>query len=516
MAGGVASIADRLTVVKPSWPDIQELPKEMHLFATPPLDPNLLPKNLRAWVVDIAMRASLPLEMVAVPAMIGLGAIVARLVGVRPSQLDDFTVVCNLYGGIVGRPGWMKSHAVTSALAPLNRLEAQEREKWETVAQEKAAQRESLQARIAGCKGAIQQAAKKGGDVSTLEHTMQHLMVELQELPVGPKRYVIGDATQEKIADLLIRNPHGLVMIRDELAGWLAGLEQENHKTDRSFFLQAWNGSEGYSVDRIGRGSLWVPTLCLSVVGGIQPAKLRAYIDEAIQDGGADGLLSRFQLLVWPDEAPAYHLPGRPDYKARQEAFKWMESLTTTNVEEWVVEHDPYDESALPFLHFSPDAQSLHDEWRTALERRLRSGQLADSPAYEAHIAKFRSLLPALALLIHLGDGAKGSVSLDAVKRAAGWCSFLDAHAKKVYRAELDDGTGAAHALAERIRTGDIKDGMPLRDLYRKHWREIDTKASVTRAIETLEPLGWARIGTAVNENGRETYVLHVNPAAHA
>ncbi|MHB1682832.1 MAG: YfjI family protein [Bacilli bacterium] len=513
MVAKVTSITDHLAAAEKTWPTPQALPDKMQMFATPHLEESLLPRRLRAWVVDVAMRASLPLEMVAVPAMVSLAAILARRVGIRPSRLDDFTVICNLYGAIVGRPGLMKSHAVSSGLQPLTRIEAQEREKWKAIAEETTAKRESFQARIAGCKQAIQQAAKKGQDVGALEISMISLMHDLNELPVGPKRYVIGDATQEKIADLLIRNTHGLVMVRDELAGWLAGMEQENHRTDRGFFLNAWNGSDGYSVDRIGRGSLWVPTLCLSIIGGIQPAKLRRYIDEAVSDGGADGLLSRFQLLVWPDDVPAYTSPGAPDHGARQKAFSCFEHLATVDVNTFQINRDEHDADTLPYLHFSPDAQIMHDEWRASLERRLRSGQLADTPAYEAHISKFRSLLPSLALMLHLGDGETGDVSLDAVKRAASWCTYLDAHARKVYRGELDDGTSSAHALAHRIKIGDVIDGMLLRDLYRKHWGELTTKQAVVKAIDSLTPLGWVRIETQIAENGRDVYVLRVNPA---
>src|SRR5208337_5133671 len=51
-----------------------------------------------------------------------------------------------------------------------------------------------------------------------------------------------------------------------------------------------------------GRGSIHVPACCVSMLGGIQPARLRSYLADALQDGPLnDGLLQRFQLLVYPD-----------------------------------------------------------------------------------------------------------------------------------------------------------------------------------------------------------------------
>ncbi len=40
----------------------------------------------------------------------------------------------------------------------------------------------------------------------------------------------------------------------------------------------------------------------MSMLGGIQPGRLRSYLADALHDGPSnDGLIQRFQLLVWPD-----------------------------------------------------------------------------------------------------------------------------------------------------------------------------------------------------------------------
>lgn len=79
-------------------------------------------------------------------------------------------------------------------------------------------------------------------------------------------------------------------------------MERPGREGDREFYLEAWNGTGSYTFDRIGRGTIHVPALAVSVIGGIQPGKLQRYIAEALSDGGgADGLLQRLQLLVWPD-----------------------------------------------------------------------------------------------------------------------------------------------------------------------------------------------------------------------
>ena len=42
--------------------------------------------------------------------------------------------------------------------------------------------------------------------------------------------------------------------------------------------------------------------MCVSILGGTQPDKVRGYLYQARQEN--DGLLQRFQLLVYPDTAP--------------------------------------------------------------------------------------------------------------------------------------------------------------------------------------------------------------------
>ena len=69
-----------------------------------------------------------PPDFVAVPAMVALGAVIGRKIGVRPERQTDWIEVPNLWGCIVGRPGTMKSPAMSEALKPLHRLDALARE----------------------------------------------------------------------------------------------------------------------------------------------------------------------------------------------------------------------------------------------------------------------------------------------------------------------------------------------------------------------------------------------------
>src|SRR5690348_10321492 len=69
-----------------------------------------------------------------------------------------------------------------------------------------------------------------------------------------------------------------------------------------------------------------------------------------------------------------------------------------------------------PVLRLDGEAHHLFLEWRTDLERNLRSGDL--HPALASHLAKYRKLIPTLALINHLADAGHGLIGKHAMMRA--------------------------------------------------------------------------------------------------
>jgi hypothetical protein len=258
----------------------------------PALPPRLLPEPLRPWLTNVATRASLPLEYVAVPALTGASTVIGRGVGVCPERFNDWLGVPNLWGGIVGRPGWMKSTAVAEGLKPLTSLAARARARAKDEHDKSEARRTRLAAELDGLRQAMAAAGKKqdNHELDRLQADWEATRTSLEALAVPERRYLTQDATVEKLGELLQENPNGLLVLRDELAGWLRTLDKAGREGDREFYLEAWNGTGGYTFDRIGRGTIHIDAVCLCVCGGIQPGKLQAIIDGAIAGGEeADG-----------------------------------------------------------------------------------------------------------------------------------------------------------------------------------------------------------------------------------
>ena len=88
---------------------------------------------------------------------------------------------------------------------------------------------------------------------------------------VEPRLYV-SDPTVERLAALLAARPRGMMLIRDELAGFFANMRRYRPGSDRPFWLEAFDGGR-YVVERV-RGSTVVEHLLVGVIGSFQPDKL--------------------------------------------------------------------------------------------------------------------------------------------------------------------------------------------------------------------------------------------------
>jgi putative DNA primase/helicase len=245
----------------------------------------------------------------------------------------------------------------------------------------------------------------------------------------------------------------------------------------------------------------------VSLFGGIQPARLRSYLVDALEDGPMnDGLAQRFQVLVWPDPPKEWNLVDRaPDPKAIEQARLVFERLANMPAENPKV------------LKFSPDAQRLFNAWESELEPLIRGEQL--HPALIAHLAKYRSLMPVLAALFELADWAPGlgdgeAISLNHAQQSAALCDFLQSHARRVYSCVVSPELRAARELARHIKGGELGERFTLRGLYRHDWSGLATPGQARAAVELLSDAGWVRSVPSEDGAGRPSETFGVNPAA--
>lgn len=127
--------------------------------------------------------------------------------------------------------------------------------------------------------------------------------------------------------------------------------------------------------------------------------------------------------------------------------------------------------------------------------------------------------MPTLALLFWILEdlnnlNGRDLVGFDAAMLAIKWCDFLEKHATKAYRIGESAKTLAVKKLAECIKTGQVPHKLPLRSLYQKHWRQLNTPPLVDHALEVLEDHNWLRIVPAKVQGGSSKRIM-LHPPSH-
>ncbi|MCC6322112.1 MAG: DUF3987 domain-containing protein [Phycisphaerales bacterium] len=495
--------------VPEDWPAPQPLPE-----ALPPVirfDPSLLPEAFGPWIKDVADRVQCPIDFPAVAAMIALAGVVGRKIGIRPKRHDDWLVVPNLWGGAIGRPGVMKTPAIVEPLKPLRRMEIGAKGAFDDA-------KKTYRAALIVSKIAKKETEKKIRKIVQSDPDGARRMAAESfqgecERPTRA-RYIVNDSTVEKLGEILNENPNGVLVYRDELIGLLKSLDKEGQEGARSFYLEAWNGTGRYTYDRIARGTIDIEAAIVSIIGGIQPGPISQYLRGAAKEGMTDdGLMQRFQLLVWPDiSADWVNVDRWPDTVARNRAYAVFEGLNNLEPILLGADTDRLEPDGIPFLRFTPEAQKVFDAWRSDLEALVRGGEL--HPALESHLAKYRSLIPSLALLIHLADGGSGAVGLTALNKAIAWGVYLRSHAERVFSQAIHPDLVAARSLARKILAGELKDGFSLREVYRKGWSGLASPDEAEAATKLLIDLDWLA-ETKITTTGRPTTAFRINPRLH-
>ncbi len=485
------------------WND--PIPIKAELLPVDLFQEDMFPDALRPWIMDIADRMQISPDFLTATCVVVLGSLIGRKIAIFPKAHDDWLVIPNLWGAIIGRPSSLKSPAISEIMKPLEELikradinfqkekkDLEQKEMW--LEAQKCAQKDKM-------KKAAKDAADEMPKFDNLEAIAQPIL----------KRYKTEDGTIEKIGEILLTNPQGILIHRDELMGWLKGLDKYGHEGDRAFFLESWNGNGSFTVDRIGRGTLHIPALCLSIIGGIQPGPLGLYVYQAANGGGGDdGLLQRFQILVWPDTHKQWKNVDRPpNVDARDKAYKVFFEIDAFEP------FEPDGDFKIKKINFASDAQILFNEWWASLEHKLRNIGL--DVALENHLAKYRSLMPSLALIFYIvetvGKGEDSTaVDAKATQQAIRWCDYLETHAKRLYASGKDPYIESARALLDRIKRGDLTDNFSSREIYfSKHWSKLDTADRVNNAIKILEDFGWIKT-KEIKTSGRSTNIITVHP----
>jgi len=293
----------------------------------------------------------------------------------------------------------------------------------------------------------------------------------------------VSDVTIEKLAVFLGDNPRGLLMVWDEMSGWLTSFNQYKAKgagNDRAHYLSIWDG-RALKIDRKGPDSppVFVPHPRLSVVGGIQPEVL-----DTLRAGPSDGLFDRM-LFAYPSD------PGLPieSFAEVDDApcEAWERALRTL----WdrKMHEPPDDQDKRPnVVHLNEDARPMWQGWTRELAEKAAS--LDAPPYFRAIAAKISGYAARLALVLHLlreayGENPGYGVGCEDLLRAVSLSMYFLDHADRVHRsAGRDPRLNAAKAIQAWL----VKRGQPA---FSKAdaWSSLRNNSLFTRPEDLDKPI---------------------------
>jgi hypothetical protein len=309
-----------------------------------------------------------------------------------------------------------------------------------------------------------------------------------------------SDTTIAALSERLQSNPRGLLMLTEEFASWIGGIDAADKgeaSKNRGDWLQLRDGGP-HQIDRVERGSVYVPNWGVSVLAACTPdglAKQMKYMPE-------DGLIQRFIpcILASPNLDPAGD--------ARQALTTWGGWL------EWAFNHTTCPHEREP-LSFSPGARLLFD----AEVRELRQLVVATeefSPAYAAHLGKHPGMLAETALVFHVFSGStEQQVGEEAVRYAMRYMRTARRHAHTLYSSILSSAPAfeLARALARSIVASEQPIATVGRDWMTQHcqgFKKADDRQR-REAVQILEDADWLSAQTQARQYGSwpRAYAVH-------
>jgi hypothetical protein len=446
-----------------------------------------LPPAVANFIDEASTAIGCEASFVALPVLACLACAVgnSRVIQLKPTWTEPAIV----WAAIVGKSGTHKSPALSAATAHLQRKQNQARvdhdEAMASYDVEKAIYERDYQ---------LWKRSKSDSPPPTA--------------PTEPilRRYIVSDITIEALADRLSGQFDGVLVARDELAGWLDGLaEYKGGKgSDTGHWLATWSAAP-MTVDRKTgtKKTIFVPRAAVSIVGGIQPGVLRRAIG---REHMQDGLCARL-LLALPDPKPV----------------RWSEAIISAGTESAMLGmynrllalHPDADEEGqlVPRpLPLTPEGKQL---WVDRYNRhRAEQAELDDDLAsawskLEAYTARF-------ALLFQLCSWASQEASGDAidetsVRAAIAVADWFGGEAQRVYGLLTEsDEDRETRELVELIRR---KGGRVSVRTLQQSTRRFGNAAEIEKAFQRLvkaEIAHWEIVPTTTKP--RQELVLNSQP----
>jgi hypothetical protein len=307
-----------------------------------------------------------------------------------------------------------------------------------------------------------------------------------------------SDATVPALTEKLKDNPRGLLMLNEEFSSWIGAIDSADRgesAKNRGDWLQLRDGGPR-QIDRITRGSVYVPNWGASVLAACTPDG----IAKQMKNMPEDGLIQRFVPCIM----------GAPDLEADgdctaeiaiwEQCLRWAYHFTSGHHE----------------IQFSPEAREMF-AYESKEQRKLTMATEGIAPSYAAHLGKHPGMLAEVALTFHVFSGRQPGPEIDTetMGRAILYMRRVRKHAYCLYSGILSASPAfeLAQALGRSIVAADEPMTTVGRDWMTQHCQAFKKADDRLRreAVQILEDADWLEAGSGARGYGGwpSKYAVH-------
>lgn len=438
------------------WPDPEAFLRD---FEAPALDPALIPGVVGEYAQAWSDESGIDISAVVMPCLTATASAIDDGFKILANEKTNWRESARLWSLVVAMPGSGKTPAQSNALSPL----------WEI-------------------------------------HRQLATLYEFDEENSTPApRLIVSDTTIEALATALIANPRGLLVATDEFESWLGSQDRYRGgngaaSRDRGEWLRLFDGGP-HAVERIERGTIFVPNFGVSVMTATTPAAL-AKMSKALPE---DGLLQRFLVAsAKPRSGGEGNTPA--DLSALRARYtELLSGLYDTRADGGCD------------IHLSEDAAGFLSTFNETVKQQVQAVYPVN-PALAGHLAKQATFLLRLALVFHaikLGRRrfAKVPVDLTTLEESEKLLKLFNRHSVAIYT-KLGGDSGP-YGLARRVarfllakNASEIERRQLLSNL--REFNSADEREQAA-ALGLLEDFGWIRPEEGKYRKGHATRFA-VNP----
>lgn len=412
---------------------------------------------------------------------------------------NSWFVKCTLWMAFVGDPGVAKSPALNAAMAFPKAVEAAWRADFKKACEANEFSAGSARRRRKRSTDAI---AKPDPDPK--ETTESFADDPLPQPEPQLRRKIVNDATTEAIGAVLAADGTAapVLLHSDELAGFINSMDAYRARggKDRPFFLQAKDGGP-YAIDRKATGTVFIPSLAISIAGTIQDKKLAKIASELTDDG----LLQRFALIAIERTGSGEDFPD--DVRLNNSVDRVAIALSDLEARDYRLAP----EAAAELAHVEDFA--YREAQRADVAFGLRTWLSKTPNEFGRYCLTFHLIEWASGVDPALEKPPAGIVSLETARRARRYIEeFLYPHAAYIYSTVMAMGNDDEEVrwVAAYILTRDLQT-ITAREIGRAY-RPLggaERKAKLLSVMATLAMQDWVKLTNETHKKWK------VNPAVH-